>query len=66
VHVAWHEILPLVDAIEARLTAIEEQLGIGAEGSPGIAGEGPETAAETPREEPGRGEEPPEESAAPD
>jgi hypothetical protein len=27
-HVSWHEILPLIDVIEQRLTVIEEHLGI--------------------------------------
>jgi ATP-dependent Clp protease ATP-binding subunit ClpC len=49
--VKWHQILPLVDSIEARLTAIEEQLGIAADG---------------PREEARRDDEPPEDSAASD
>ena len=30
-HVTWHEILPLVTAIEQRLSAIEEYLGMGSE-----------------------------------
>jgi hypothetical protein len=30
--VSWHEILPLIDVIEQRLTVIEEHLGISGEG----------------------------------
>jgi hypothetical protein len=33
-HVSWHEILPLIDGIEQRLTAIEERLGISSEQEP--------------------------------
>lgn len=45
-HVAWHEILPLIDAIEQRLTAIEDHLGISGEigGVGGVGGVGAEEA----------------------
>ena len=33
-HLSCHEILPLIDVIEQRLTAIEEHLGISSEREP--------------------------------
>jgi len=42
--VRWHQVIPLLDAIEARLTAIEEHVGITSE-PPEDTGEPPDTSA---------------------